>query len=156
LIEVRTISPEQTRGLGAALARALRPGDVVALAGELGAGKTVLVQGMARGLGVSPRTLVTSPSFVLLHEYQGNMPLYHFDFYRLSKEDEVLALGYEEYQSGCGICAIEWADRFPGLFGQKAVWVAIRSGEGDVREFSISTNKKREAAIRSSLEAAGI
>jgi tRNA threonylcarbamoyladenosine biosynthesis protein TsaE len=81
----------------------------------LGAGKTVLVRGLARGLGTDPAVPVTSPSFTLIHEYPGPIPLYHFDFYRLSRAEEVSGVGAEEYFDGDGVCAIEWGDKFPAL-----------------------------------------
>lgn len=108
------------------------PADVVALSGELGTGKTVFVQGLATGVGTDQEVLVTSPSFVILHEYPGRLPLYHFDFYRLGKKDEVEELGYEEYFDGDGVCAVEWADKFDGLYGPGTLWVKFtRTGESE-------------------------
>ena len=88
---------------------------MLALVGELGAGKTRFVQGLASGLGVPDDVFVRSPSFILINEYRGGrMPLYHFDFYRLERSDELGDLGIEEYLDGIGVSVIEWADRFPG------------------------------------------
>lgn len=129
-LTVRTDSPEQTRELGERLGGLLRPGDVAALAGGLGAGKTVFVSGLARGLGVEDERLVTSPTFVILHEYPGRIDLYHFDLYRLERIQDVWDLGYEEYFEGRGVCAVEWAEKFPELFGPATLWVALhRTGE---------------------------
>jgi tRNA threonylcarbamoyladenosine biosynthesis protein TsaE len=101
-----------TERLGRRLAELLFPGAVVALVGPLGAGKTHLVRAIAEGLGVNGR-LVNSPTFVLLQEYSGRLPLYHFDAYRLRGEAEFLDLGATEYFEGDGICLVEWADRVP-------------------------------------------
>ena len=98
------------RGIGAGLQR----GDVLALVGELGAGKTQFVKGLAAGLDYAGE--VTSPTFTLIHEYLGGrLPLYHFDFYRLEREDEAVRLDLESYLEGDGVCVIEWPDKFPAL-----------------------------------------
>ena len=103
-------SEAETQQLGRALGSAALPGLVVALIGNLGAGKTRFVQAAAEGLDI-PREAVNSPTFVLIHEYEGRLPVYHFDTYRLGDEDEFLELGADEYMSGDGVCFIEWADR---------------------------------------------
>lgn len=109
-LSIITTAPEKTRAIGEDLARHLFPCLVLALVGELGSGKTTLIQGIARGLGVS--SPVKSPSFMLIREYAGRMPLFHFDFYRITRDEEILNLGYEEYcyQKG-GVVVIEWANR---------------------------------------------
>jgi tRNA threonylcarbamoyladenosine biosynthesis protein TsaE len=99
-----------TGRLGAALAAAARPGLVVALEGPLGAGKTTLVRATAGALGVDERT-VSSPTFVLLHQYQGRMPIFHFDAYRITCADEFLELGVDEYFASPALSLVEWADR---------------------------------------------
>ena len=104
-------SPEQTRELGEKLGRLLSRGNVVALVGELGAGKTVLTQGLAKGLGVGPDEYVSSPSFALVNQYRGRVPIYHLDIYRLGGEAEMVALGYEDYFEPDGVTIIEWADK---------------------------------------------
>jgi len=103
-------SPAQTHAIGRALGESLQPGDVVALIGQLGAGKTCLVRGVAEGAGADPQQ-VSSPSFVLIQEYEGRIPLYHFDAYRLEGSGDMDALGAEEYFSGGGACIVEWAER---------------------------------------------
>jgi tRNA threonylcarbamoyladenosine biosynthesis protein TsaE len=106
---------KETFKLGRMIGAACRGGEVICLWGELGSGKTLLVKGIASGMGVSPAQ-VTSPTFVLLHEYRGKrLPLYHFDLYRLRGEKEVAALGYEEYFFSGGVAAVEWADRLGAL-----------------------------------------
>lgn len=108
-------SVQETHALAAAFARDLAAGSVVALVGDLGAGKTCFVQGMAVGLGVSPRISVNSPTYTLLNIYEGTMPLYHFDWYRLESDRALEGLGLDEYLDGDGVCVIEWADKFPHL-----------------------------------------
>ncbi len=99
----------------------LRRGDVLALCGDLGAGKTHFVKGVAAGIGADAS--VTSPTFTLIHEYLGGrLPVYHFDFYRLEDEDEAIKIGLDEYLDGDGICLIEWADKFPGLLPPHTRW----------------------------------
>ena len=106
-------TPEETRKVAAAIARALRPGDVVALTGELGAGKTCFVQGAAAALGVTDR--VTSPSFMLRREYTGDVPVLHMDIYRLETLQEVIDLGYEEVFDATRVSFIEWGDAMSPL-----------------------------------------
>jgi tRNA threonylcarbamoyladenosine biosynthesis protein TsaE len=100
-----------TEAFGRCLGQLLFPGAVVALIGPLGAGKTHLVRAVAEGLGVPDRRLVTSPTFVLIQEYHGRLPVYHFDAYRLASADAFDDLGAQEYFEGDGVCLVEWADR---------------------------------------------
>jgi len=109
-------SAAETKKLGSRLASFLRPGDIVGLIGDLGAGKTTFIQGIAAGLKVRHPKEVTSPTFVLIHEYQGKMPLYHIDLYRLGTAALLDSLGLEEYLQSQGVSVIEWADKFPGAF----------------------------------------
>lgn len=102
-------SVEATEQLGASLARILSPGDIVAFTGELGAGKTAFIRGMAVGLGLDFR--VTSPTYTIVNEYPGAIPLFHFDLYRLGGSDELYDIGWEDYISRGGICAVEWSER---------------------------------------------
>ena len=106
---VITKSPEQTELLGKKLAAFLRPGDVIAYYGDLGAGKTAFTRGLAAGLGV--REAVTSPTYTIVNEYlSGRMPLFHFDMYRLSSSDELFDIGWEDYLARGGVCAVEWSE----------------------------------------------
>ncbi len=109
VLEIVSRSTDQTRQLGQRLGDLARPGDVVLLVGSLGAGKTCLTQGIALGLGVNDYTV--SPSFVLMREYKGRLPLYHVDLYRLEQVEEVADLGLDDYLYGEGVCVVEWADR---------------------------------------------
>jgi tRNA threonylcarbamoyladenosine biosynthesis protein TsaE len=108
-VEVRSASYEQTRRLGAALGELLAAGDIVLLSGELGAGKTALAQGIGAGLGVAGT--INSPTFTIVKEYTGRLPLYHFDLYRIEEPDELFVLGFEDVFGGEGVAVVEWAER---------------------------------------------
>ena len=118
-------SPAQTRAAAAALGRLATPGTVICLRGSLGSGKTVFVQGLARGLGVGRGQAVRSPTFTLLHEYAGRLPLFHWDLYRLRSAGEWAALGWEEVCDGPGVTVLEWADRAGPLLPRDRVEVAL-------------------------------
>lgn len=123
-------SPEETEALGEALAERLSAGSVVAFTGDLGAGKTAFVRGMARGLGVTQR--VTSPTFTIVNEYEGTrMPLFHFDMYRLESSDELYDIGWEDYLRRGGVCAVEWSEKIADALELDCVRVDIRRGEGE-------------------------
>ena len=109
-LELTTESPEETQAVAAKVAASIEPGDVLALCGDLGSGKTCFTQGLAAALGVSEGGVVNSPTFVLLNVYQGRLPIYHFDAYRLGNADAWLDLGAEDMLYGEGVCIIEWAD----------------------------------------------
>jgi tRNA threonylcarbamoyladenosine biosynthesis protein TsaE len=121
-------TPEETQAAGARLAETLAPGDVVALTGELGAGKTCFTQGLARGLGVTARAV--SPTFVLVNEYRGRLPVHHVDAYRTTSLTELLDLGLEELFSGDGVTVVEWADKLRPLLPPRTIHVHIE-GVGD-------------------------
>lgn len=108
-MEYRTETPQETEALGEALGRVLPPGSVVAYTGGLGAGKTAFTRGLARGLGIQDR--VTSPTYTIVNEYEGGrLPLFHFDWYRLSDAEELFDIGWEDYLSRGGVCAVEWSE----------------------------------------------
>jgi len=128
-------SAEETFQAGMAMAATAQPGDIFALVGDLGAGKTHWVKGLAAGLG--SEAAVTSPTFTLVHEYSGGrLPLYHFDCYRLETPEELLGIGMDEYMDGRAVLAIEWADKFPALLPAAARWVRFTIGPGDRREIA--------------------
>ena len=120
-------NPEDTFRVAADLARELRPGDVLALHGELGSGKTTLVQGLARALGIERP--VNSPTFTLINEYRGSCPLFHIDLYRVRGSAEAMDLGLDEYLFGNGITAIEWAERITELLPPGTVHVRLEAGK---------------------------
>ncbi len=132
---VITTGPAETHRFAAAFVRSLVPGTVVALEGDLGAGKTVFVQGAAEGLGVAGP--VPSPTFTLINEYRGIMPLYHIDLYRLGSEREMAAIGVEEYLYGDGICMVEWAGKLGSLYPPDPIRVTIDHGGGDIRRITV-------------------
>ena len=117
-------SLNETFDAGAGCGRQCRTGDVFALTGDLGAGKTQFVKGFVAGVGSDDE--VTSPTFTLIHEYSGGRcPVYHFDFYRLDSADAVLRIGFDDYIAGDGVCLIEWADRFRELLPSHAHWISL-------------------------------
>jgi tRNA threonylcarbamoyladenosine biosynthesis protein TsaE len=117
-------SAAETIEAGRKYGRTAAKGDVFALTGDLGAGKTQFVKGVVAGLG--GKAEVTSPTFVLVHEYEdGRLPVYHFDFYRLDNSEAVLRLGFDDYVFGDGISLIEWADRYPDLIPKEAKWLSF-------------------------------
>jgi len=146
-LERKSGSPEATRVLGERLGELLRPGDVVALMGELGAGKTCFVQGVARGLGIAAK--VTSPTFVLIREYEGRLPLYHFDAYRLGGPEEFRELGSEEYFDASGVSVIEWAECVAAALPEDRLEVELLRvpGEEDARLVRFSGTGKRAGAV---------
>ena len=132
----QTHSPEETWQLASELAESLDPGTVIALHGDLGAGKTCFIQGLAVALQINEP--VTSPTYTLICEYQGKLPLYHIDLYRLSGPEEVLGLGLEEYFESDGLTAIEWAERAEGLLPPDLLHIRIEVDEQtQVRTFHI-------------------
>lgn len=131
-LSVTSKSPEETRILGAALAPVMLPGDVVSLSGDLGAGKTLFVQGLARALGVE--TPVTSPTFTIVHEYAGRYPIVHLDVYRLDSFQEVLDLGYEELVDPEAILLVEWGNAVAPLLPRRHLGIEIRRGRPDEDE----------------------
>ncbi len=148
-----TTSDEETISLGQRLGDLLSEGDVVALVGELGSGKTWFTKGLALGLGVSPDTIVTSPSFTLVNEYKGRYTFYHMDFYRLENLPEVLSTGLEEYLHDSGVVALEWADRWPDILPEKRVMVKFLIIDDRRREITLSGYDPRALEIIEDLEA---
>lgn len=125
MLSIISKNPEETQKFGEKIGKNLFPNSIIALIGKLGSGKTTLIQGIGEGLGVlSP---VKSPSFTLIHEYQGPLPLYHFDLYRLTCEEEIEHLGYEEYFfKKRGVVVIEWADKMESLLNFPHLKIKIR------------------------------
>jgi tRNA threonylcarbamoyladenosine biosynthesis protein TsaE len=135
MMEKTTFSPEQTKEFGRALAKELKAGSVVALTGPLGSGKTVLIQGICSGLGVTE--FVTSPSFVIINEYPGKFKVYHFDLYRLENLEEFIKLGYEEYFYGNGITLIEWAEKITNFLPQERIQIDLEILSENERRISV-------------------
>lgn len=131
-----TTSPEETFQVGYRLGEAMQAGDVVALSGELGAGKTCLIQGICAGLKVDEP--VTSPTFTLINEYTGRLKVAHFDLYRLDDPEAVLDLGFDEYMESDRVCLIEWGDKFPELMPPRRMDIQIVAGDGDRRRIRVA------------------
>jgi tRNA threonylcarbamoyladenosine biosynthesis protein TsaE len=129
-------SPEETLTIGEFIAGSLEPGDILCLHGDLGAGKTQLVKGISRGLGLSEH-LVNSPTFTLIHEYHGQLPLYHFDLYRLKNVSELREIGVEDYLYGKGVCIVEWPEILENDLPANAVHVTIKKIDASTRKLSI-------------------
>ncbi len=128
-------SAEQTLALGRELGEAAGPGDVFALTGDLGAGKTVLAKGIATGLGISDD--ITSPTFTLMEVYEGSLSLYHFDLYRIEDPRELDMLFFEEYWEGDGVSVVEWAERAAGRLPARAVRVILEYASDDARRITV-------------------
>ena len=129
-MERYSASEQETEAIGRELAQQLAPGAVVAFTGDLGAGKTAFVRGMAQGLGISQR--VTSPTFTIVNEYEGGrLPLFHFDMYRLGSSDELFDIGWEDYLVRGGVCAVEWSEIVSDAMEGDCIRVDIRRGAHD-------------------------
>jgi tRNA threonylcarbamoyladenosine biosynthesis protein TsaE len=124
----------------------LRGGDVIALSGELGSGKTTLVRGLAQGMGFDSKE-VSSPSFTLVNEYEGPLPLFHIDLYRLEGESALREIGYEEYVSEAGVAVIEWADRIPHAVPDESLWITLRYRDSERREIVMQAQGVRYEKI---------
>ena len=149
-------SPEETFRIGRVLAGGLQAGDVVALTGELGAGKTCLTQGIARGLGVSEDYAVTSPTFTLINEYPGRqMALYHLDVYRLAGCADLAEMGYDEYLSGRGVMVIEWAEKIREAIPVGALLVFMTYVDEYMRKIEITSSPDRIGFWRQTLNKGG-
>jgi tRNA threonylcarbamoyladenosine biosynthesis protein TsaE len=136
---IYTKSPDETFEIAQNFAKGLAVGDILLLTGDLGAGKTCFVQGLAFGLGVPEHVYVRSPTFTLVNEYLGGrLPLYHFDFYRLDNSSELGDIGLDEYASSGGVIAIEWAEKFPdALPARKLIKIKIEIVDECVRKLSV-------------------
>ncbi len=134
-IEIVTNSTQETEAAGTALARSLMAGAVVAMYGDLGAGKTAFVRGMARGLESPSR--VTSPTFTIVNEYEGRLPLFHFDMYRLASSAELFDIGWEDYLDRNGVCVVEWSENVPEAFDGTQMNVTIEKLSENQRKIII-------------------
>ena len=132
-------SLEQTQSLGRRLGESVQPGTVISLVGNLGAGKTQLATAIATGLGINSDE-VSSPTFMLIQEYQGRIPLYHFDTYRLKDIHEFEDLGVDEYFFGDGVCLVEWGDRFQELLPADLLRIEIQILGESQRQFDMTAN----------------
>ncbi len=120
-------SYEDTARIAAEFAAVLKGGEFIAMYGDLGAGKTAFVQGLAKALGITRH--VTSPTFTIVNEYEGRLPLYHFDVYRIASPDEMYEIGYEDYIKSDGVCVVEWAELIEELFPEDYIKLSIRKDD---------------------------
>lgn len=139
-VKIITNSEESTIKLGKLIGEALNPGDVISLNGDLGAGKTQFTKGIAQGLGVND--YVTSPTFIIVNEYEGRIPLYHFDVYRIDDIDEMYEIGFDEYIYGNGVCVVEWGDIVCDLLPKNTIRIDIHKPDDFKREFIIKSNTR--------------
>ena len=116
-------SPEETESIGQSLGQRLKPGTVLAYLGDLGMGKTAFTRGLAKGLGCRGR--VTSPTFTIVNEYDGKIPLFHFDMYRLTDSEDLFDIGWEDYLERGGVCAVEWSERISDALPEDTLYVTI-------------------------------
>jgi len=148
-LELISLSPGQTQNLGAHLGRLVQAGDILLLVGSLGTGKTCLAQGIARGLNI--KDYVLSPSFVIVRELYGRLPLYHIDLYRLDRIEEIMDLGLDEYLYGSGVSVVEWADKGLGVLPAEHLLIEISYLSLNERSFRFKSNGKRYRQILAEL-----
>lgn len=134
-MKIITKQESETVLAGEQFARKLQPGSVVAFYGDLGAGKTAFIRGMAKGLGLSAR--VSSPTFTIVNEYTGTVPLFHFDMYRLGSSDELFEIGWEDYIARGGVCAVEWSENVEDAFYADTIYVKIEKLSDTERQIEI-------------------
>jgi tRNA threonylcarbamoyladenosine biosynthesis protein TsaE len=151
-LRLQTHSDKETIGLGQKIGALLSPGDIVALIGPLGSGKTWLTKGIALGLGVDPAMVITSPSFSLVNEYKAAHALYHMDLYRLERISDILATGLEEYLFNDGVAVVEWADRLPEILPEWSITMSFEILDDQTRDITIKGEHKRAAEIIKQLE----
>lgn len=140
-LELLSRSPEETRSVGRMLGQHAQAGDLILLVGDLGTGKTTLTQGIAQGLGVAQPA--RSPTFVLVAQYQGRLPMYHADLYRVNNPLEALELGLDDQEREAGVCVVEWAEKAPEAFPQEHLEVRIAYEDGDLRRLALTATGLR-------------
>jgi len=147
-----TQADQETIRVGQKLGALLSDGDVVGLVGELGSGKTWFTKGIARGLGISGNTVITSPSFALVNQYEGNHTFFHMDFYRLESLSEVISAGLEEYLYHGGVVVMEWADRWPEILPERIIEVHFGIIDELRREITLSGRHPRAQEVIAAIE----
>lgn len=148
-------SREQTLETGRIIGSVLERGDIVALIGELGSGKTCLTQGLAQGLGVAENVPVVSPTFTLINEYPGRLPLVHLDVYRLSGPRDLEDMGYEEYFYGGGVIVIEWAEKVRDVLPDRTLFVTMRYVDENTRELVLEGPEDKMKKLEKRLQSGG-
>lgn len=151
MLKIVSQSAEQTHELGRQLGKLLQQGDIICLTGDLGAGKTAFTKGIGAGLEI--KEFITSPTYTIINEYEGRIPLFHFDVYRLEGVEEMYELGYEEYFFGDGTVVVEWADIVQDIIPQERLWITILRGKSeDSREIILDASGERYQNIVKELE----
>jgi tRNA threonylcarbamoyladenosine biosynthesis protein TsaE len=135
-----TSSPEETKTIAESLAKTILPGNILCFFGDLGAGKTTFIKALAIALGTGSSELVNSPTFQYLNIYQGKVPIYHFDLYRLKSEEDFILLGFDEFFQTDGIVCIEWAEKIKSIIPKHAIHIQISHGGEDRRKIEIIEN----------------
>jgi tRNA threonylcarbamoyladenosine biosynthesis protein TsaE len=153
--EIVSDSPARTFNIGCFIGQQLSAGDIIALTGELGAGKTSLTQGIASGLGVSKKYQITSPTFTLVNEYPGRLALYHVDVYRLAGSDDLLAMGYEDFFFGKGVTVIEWAEKIRDILPEESYLIRMIYVDENTRKIEIKGNDQVLSALVNELNVGG-
>ncbi len=148
-------SAEETREIGKIIGEQLGAGDILALTGELGSGKTCITQGVARGIQVPDEYRITSPTFTLINEYPGRVMLYHMDMYRLTGPEDLADMGYEDYFYGDGLVVIEWAEKISDILPADNLYVSMRYLDESSREIRIAGDSGKAGKISAALKAGG-
>ena len=149
-LELTSHSPEQTQRLGVSIGEVALPGDILLLSGDLGVGKTCLTQGIAWGLGI--KEYAVSPSFVLVRELYGRLPLYHIDLYRLDHIEEIEDLGLDEYLYGRGVCVVEWAEKGLAVLPAEHLLIEISYLADTERSFRLKPSSQRYQEVINQLK----
>jgi len=142
-----TKSPEETIKFGQRLGAFLKRGDIIGLVGDLGSGKTTLTKGIAKGLNIKNTKYINSPSFVIVKEYEGRIPLYHFDIYRLNSVTALIDIGYEEYFYSNGVVVIEWAKKIKDILPKEHLIIELNIADAGAREILLKPSGKRYAKL---------
>lgn len=138
-MKIITNNENETYNIGIKIGKQLKAGDILSLNGDLGAGKTYLTKGIAKGLGI--KDYITSPTFTILNEYKGRIPLYHFDVYRINDVEEMYEIGFEEYLYGNGVCIIEWGSMVEEILPEDTINIKIKNLGEFSREIEIKSDR---------------
>ncbi len=150
-MELISRSPEQTEHLGRLMGRQLNPGMFLALRGELGGGKTCFTRGVVAAVAPESACLVASPTFAIMNEYPGTVPVYHFDFYRLGGAGEILELGFDDYFHGTGVCIVEWSERLEEVLPAERLEITFAHAGDDLRTITLEAHGAAPEKVLTSL-----
>ena len=151
-LQITTCSSYETEELGASIGAMLKPGSFLALRGDLGGGKTCLTRGLVTSLAPQSAHLVASPTYAIMNCYAGSTPVYHFDFYRLAGEDDIVELGFEEYFFGTGVCVVEWSERLSNLLPADVLTLLFEYAGDDRRLITITSSGQEAENVLVQLE----